>query len=72
MKQAQRLANRVKAADCVAPRGEKAAAINERMSRETMEPRSRSDVIEAIVVQGLGWRIVQQESCLQGCHWDTI
>ena len=30
-KQAQRLANRVKAADCVAPRGEEAAAMNERM-----------------------------------------
>jgi hypothetical protein len=32
-KQAQRLANRVKAADCVAPRGGESAATNERMGR---------------------------------------
>ena len=32
-KQAQRLANRVKAADCVAPRGGESAAMNERMGR---------------------------------------
>ena len=32
-KQAQRLANRVKAADCVAPRGVRAAAIDEHMAR---------------------------------------
>ena len=32
-KQAQRLANRVKAADCVAPRGGESAAMNERMVR---------------------------------------
>jgi hypothetical protein len=32
-KQAQRLATRVKAADCVAPRGGESAAMNERMGR---------------------------------------
>ena len=32
-KQTQRLANRMKAADCIAPRGEESAATNERMRR---------------------------------------